>query len=331
MTELRPQQDDPAKPGRSPRRKRIRAALAIFSVLVGAGVASYFLMPRPWASAMISFERSRSGLTSKTVIVGDHEVAYLEGGTGEAILMIHGFPADKDVWTRFARRLTSKYRVIALDLPGFGESPARDGDSYDIEHQAARVHAFTQAIGLTRYHLIGNSMGGHIAGVVAHHWPAEVATLALLDAHGVGWGEASRVARELAAGHNSLLPKTDDEYDALVPLVFHEQPWIPYPVYAVMRDRVIERHALFAPIADELVKDVQTLAPLLPNIPARTLVLWGDSDQIFSVDAVKIFQAHMPNATAVVMKDCGHVPMMERPAEAADHYLAFLTALTASR
>lgn len=82
-------------------------------------------------------ERGLAGLHEKSVQAGDHRIAYLEGGAGADVLLIQGFGADKDNWDRFARRLTGSCRVIAPDLPGFGDSSKIRGATYNIPTQAA--------------------------------------------------------------------------------------------------------------------------------------------------------------------------------------------------
>src|SRR5208283_5545077 len=67
-------------------------------------------------------QRKAVGLQEKSLRVNDHEIVYLEGGQGEPILMVHGFAGNKDNWTGFAKFITPLYHVVALDLPGFGDS-----------------------------------------------------------------------------------------------------------------------------------------------------------------------------------------------------------------
>ena len=93
-----------------------------------------------------------------------------------------GSGADKDNWDRFAKRLTGSYRVIAPDVPGFGDSSKIPGAKYDMQTQVMRVHEFVRAIGLKKFHIAGNSMGGLIAGMYAASYPEDVLTLGLFDA-----------------------------------------------------------------------------------------------------------------------------------------------------
>ena len=125
--------------------------------------------------------RGLAGLSEKSIQVGQYTIVYLEGGRGESVLLLHGFGADKDNWNLFSQYVTKKYHVIAPDLPGFGESSKIWSDWYDIGAQVKRVHEFVKEIGLNKFHLAGNSMGGLIAGVYAAMYPDEILTLGLLD------------------------------------------------------------------------------------------------------------------------------------------------------
>ncbi len=99
--------------------------------------------------------------------------------------MVHGFAANKDNWTRFAKFVTPVYHVVALDLPGFGDSSCLESASYSIADQAKRLNRFADEIGLKKFYIVGNSMGGHIAGRYTVMFPETVLTLGLFDASGV--------------------------------------------------------------------------------------------------------------------------------------------------
>jgi len=108
---------------------------------------------------------------------------YLEGGdpSKPTLVMVHGFGADKDHWTFYAPWLTKDYRLIAPDLPGFGEND-RDGElPFDVGSQAARLKDFLDALGIDRPHLGGNSMGGWIALRFAIDYPDALKHRDLLD------------------------------------------------------------------------------------------------------------------------------------------------------
>src|SRR6516164_4315536 len=105
------------------------------------------------AHLIFDLHRWRSGLSRKEVAIpGGLRYVYLEGGQGEPLILLHGFGANKDNFTPVARFLTPHYRVIAPDHIGFGESSHSQDADYAAPAQAARLHAFTRALGIERFH-----------------------------------------------------------------------------------------------------------------------------------------------------------------------------------
>ncbi|NIL95537.1 MAG: alpha/beta fold hydrolase, partial [Woeseiaceae bacterium] len=143
----------------------IRPILLTLAIVVIGLALMTFSLPGPAAEFAISIERYRTGLLPARIQVDGEPWHYLVGGPadGETVLLLHGFGANKDTWTRFAGYLTERYRVVAPDLPGFGESHRQPGQDYRLPAQRERLHAFVAALGLTDFHLAGNSMGGHLS------------------------------------------------------------------------------------------------------------------------------------------------------------------------
>ena len=299
---------------------------AVLAALVAAfAVVLYFTLPGFLVRWARNAERNEAGLTEKSLTVGPHKIVYLEGGKGDSILMVHGFAANKDNWTRFAKFITPTYHVLALDLPGFGDSTCLPEASYTPEAQAKRLDHFATAVGLNKFHIVGNSMGGQIAGRYAIMFPRRVLTLALFDAGGVISPVPSELATRLSRGEpNPLLVKSLDDLNRLINFVFFKPPPIPGFAKKLLVDEALKHAASNARIFNELTPRLGSLQPDLPKINARTLILWGDHDRVLHVSSVSVFQKGLKNCTAVIMKNCGHLPMIERPREAAEHYVAFL-------
>ena len=87
------------------------------------------------------------------------------------MVLLHGFGGDKSAWVRVSRYLTPHFRMVAPDIPGFGESSQDPSAHYGIVEQVERIDAFVHSLGLGTVHLGGNSMGGAIAGVYAARHP----------------------------------------------------------------------------------------------------------------------------------------------------------------
>src|ERR1051326_2166941 len=104
------------------------------------------------AMMLINLERYKAGFRRKTVQIGEHRIAYSEGGKGEPVLLLHGFGASADNWNRFASQLTKHYHVIAADLPGGAQSARLEAESYAYPQQIERLRHFVSELGLKRFH-----------------------------------------------------------------------------------------------------------------------------------------------------------------------------------
>lgn len=306
--------------------KKLLAGLV--TLLAAVAATLYFYPPALMASARL-VETHLAGLSSQVVTAGELDFVYYDGGPklGETIVMVHGFGADKDNWLRMARHFSSRYHVVVPDLPGFGES-SRPVGSYDVGTQAERLADFIQALGVGKVHLVGNSMGGHIVALYAARYPDRVRSLALFDNAGVTAPHKSELFDLLEQGRpNPLVVTRVSDYDRLMDFVFVDPPVLPAPLKRYLADRAIANQAHYEAVFQQLVQRYIPLEPELPKIQAPTLLLWGDQDRVLDVSSLDVMKPLIPHASTVVMKDCGHAPMIERPAETARHYQAFLDGL----
>ena len=216
-------------------------------------VSLYYLFPETTFDILIKAERAASGLEQRRIDANGLRFSYLEGGSGEVLILLHGFGANKDNWTRIAKYFTPHFRVISPDLTGFGESsPAPDGD-YTIQAQIKRVNMFVQAMGIQSFNLGGSSMGGSIAGAYASIYPENVRSLLLISPGGVVSAEPSEMHRRLMDGEPIPLVATNaEEYEHLLDFVFFKRPFIPLPIKKVLRQEAITHQPLNVKIFKQL-------------------------------------------------------------------------------
>jgi pimeloyl-ACP methyl ester carboxylesterase len=304
--------------------KRIFAYLTIVIVVV-IGLAA--LMPERATQMMIGIERAASGLTHQTTIVDGETWHYLEGGPadGEVIVLLHGFGGDKDNWTRFTRSLSKKYHVVAPDLPGFGESAKYADWDYSPEPQRDRLRAFLLKLELDSVHVVGNSMGGYLAGIYAAEYGDDVRSIAFFNTAGIDAPVESAMQRLLAEGKNPLIVDSLEDFDVLLAFVSHKPPFLPWPAKKVFAQKALQNSESNHRIFDGYDDGRQTgLQAVLAGIEQPSLILWGEFDRVLDVSSVDVMRGLLPHAEVVVMKDTGHVPMLERPAVTAAIYAEFL-------
>ena len=310
---------------------RLRLALVacVAALLAACDSVGPSLKERAYA-----MERSRAGLARKEIALPDgSRIVYLEGGSGAPLVLVHGFGADKDNFTRVARYLTPHYRVIVPDLVGFGESSHRADVDYRYAAQAERVRAFVQALGLARIDLGGNSMGGGIAMSYAAQHPQEVASLWLIDCAGIAAAPPSELAKIIAStGTNPLMITKESDFPKFLDFVMSDPPYSPGSVMDVLARERIANQALEAQVFRQIATD--SVDDAVKGLATPTLITWGAEDRALSVGTVPVLKTLLPNAQAVVMPHVGHAPMIERPQQSAEDYVHFreqLAAATAGR
>jgi abhydrolase domain-containing protein 6 len=276
------------------------------------------------ARMLINLERFKAGFRRYSVQIGDHRIVYSQGGKEEPVVLLHGFGATADSWNRFAPRLMKRYRVIAPDLPGWGQSTRIDAGSYAYPEQVERLHQFLRKLDLCRVHLIGHSMGGFIAAAYAARYPEEVMTLGLLAPHGVAGPEPSELALSVAAGDNWLVASSLPEFERLLDNVFAKRPYIPKSVFRVAAARAINGSAKSARIFAETQNNDPSLEERLGLIQAPSLIIWGDQDRVLHVSSAELFRKGIRNSELLVLPGIGHMPLMEQASACATAWLKFV-------
>jgi pimeloyl-ACP methyl ester carboxylesterase len=136
-------------------------------------------------------------IESQTTTVDALAMHYLAAGSGEPLVLIHGYAETSDTWRAVIPTLARRWRVIAPDLPGIGES-AIPADGLDMATAATRVHSLAESLGVRRARVVGHDIGMMVAYAYAATHPAEVDKLVLMESFlpGIGaWHDAYYSAR----------------------------------------------------------------------------------------------------------------------------------------
>lgn len=311
--------------------KKILTLAALAALIGGASLATWPAAGGLAYRASMAVESALYGLHTAEADGGDIRLATYQGGpdNAEAVVMIHGYSADKDVWLRFARHFTADYRVIIVDLAGHGETPYDPALRHDSRSQGERVLAMMDSLGIRQAHLIGNSMGGFIAARLAHDHPERVRSATLIDAAGITPPEPSVMGRMLAQGDNPFLFSDREGFRRFYPMTMAKAPWVPGITLDWLADQYIARRAqltrIFADFHATGLLDGQ-----LAGIRVPTLVMWGAQDQLVSPTAAGVWCPGIPGCQHVTYDDLGHMPMVEDPTRSAADVRRFLAGLPAA-
>jgi pimeloyl-ACP methyl ester carboxylesterase len=306
----------------------VRLVVVIVLLAVAGSIAFVYLAPAPATRLALDLERARAGLSRKEITLpsGMHYV-FLEGGQGEPLMLLHGFAADKDNFTRVAGHLTKHYRVIIPDHIGFGESAHLPDADYRAQAQAERLHDLAGALGVHDVHLGGNSMGGQIAMAYAARYPGEVRSLWLLDPAGIWSAPKSELARLVVEqGRNPLIARNEEEFAQTFSFAMSEPPWIPRPMLDVMAQERIRN----VPLANRIFGQIATdsVEQRIKGMQVPALIVWGDRDRALHVGTAEVLHGLLPRSQVIIMHGVGHLPMIERPMQSAEDYLRFREGLS---
>lgn len=306
---------------------RYAALLAAMFTLAGCGQFEQGLF-----ETGVALERARAGLELKTIRVAGTQIAYLEReGNGEAIVLLHGFGANKDSWDLLARYLPKKYRLLALDLAGHGDRRKNMNAVYDVFHLLDDFSRIVRNLGLHRFHLAGNSLGGYVATLYAARNPRKLISLGLFASAGVSSPTPSDFQLALAEGQNPILVNSAESFDRMLDFLFYKKPFMPWPVHAVLLHQSVQRYGIDKKIWHDIWENRKDVTDLLPGIRVPVLVVWGDKDRILNVSSTIVYQRYLPEVKTVIIKNCGHALIYSRAEEAAAAYAVFLGQVRAGK
>jgi pimeloyl-ACP methyl ester carboxylesterase len=243
-----------------------------------------------------------------------------------ALLMLHGFASSLDTWDDWANQLSADYRVIRLDLPGFGLTGADPSGDYTDARTIAVLLALLDRLGEQRATLIGNSMGGRVAWAFAAAHPDRVSKLVLVSPDGFANPGIEYDKKQDVPLMVRALPYTLPLF-LLRPTLeaAYADPSKMTEVSLVRtRDMLLApgvRRAVIARMEQTVLRDPR---PLLARITAPTLVIWGDKDGMIPISNAQDYLAAMPNAKLVTLPGIGHLPQEEAPKESLAPLRAFL-------
>lgn len=301
-------------------------ALMVLSMFVW-----WFGFPQHAGRSLTKALVSVSGFERKSIDTSVGEIQYLEGGSGPTVVFFHGVYARKEHWLEMSMKLSDRYHVIALDLPGFGDNPPMGEGEYAFDAQTRNAKVVLDALQLKEFHLAGNSMGAQLVGSIARDWPERVLSVSFIGGPvGVKSPTPSDMETAMENGTAPLVVKDVDTFEERMSWLFPRVPYTPGPVVKMWRDEEIGRAALNARIWNELngVRPKTWLQELAPEISQPSLILWCDKERIFHISGAKVLGDAISKSTVVEMKGCGHLPMLDRASESGEHYGEFLDNLT---
>ncbi|GAA4668549.1 alpha/beta fold hydrolase [Streptomyces chumphonensis] len=253
-------------------------------------------------------------------LLGGIRTAYLDEGTGEPLLLVHGHPFDRTLWAAQTEVFAAAgHRVVVPDLRGYGLSEVVPGTT-TLAHFATDLARLLDHLGIERATVAGVSMGGQITLEFFRLFPERVAGLVLCDTAPYAETEDGRVGRRRMAERllrEGMGGYTAEAIDKMVA-----------PRYAEASRRV--RAMMLAAPPEGAAAALRGRAerpdytPVLSRIAVPTLVVVGKEDTYTPVSDAEFLHAHIAGSRLAVIEDASHLPMVERPGEFNRVLAAFL-------
>jgi len=261
------------------------------------------------------------------VPVGRHRISTMTMGSGPDVLLLHGLGGTRASLFQTAAALSPRYTVHAPDLPGFGSSCKPAVGAYNARWFAEIMLGLMDQLGITRAHLVGNSMGGRVAVEMGLRAPERVRALGLL-CPAVAWiRRGLHPVVRLLRPELGFLPHTFRRSIVASQFwsIFHDQDAVDPAVGEVMVDEFRRiYHTAGARYAFlSTARNIYLEAPLgrggfyprLATLRPPALFIWGSHDKLVPAAFSRHVARWLPQAAQVTIDACGHVPQVERPEE----------------
>lgn len=264
---------------------------------------------------------------SKFMEIVGMNVHYRVTGEGEPLVLLHGTASSLHTWDDWTDELSKHYKVISLDLPGFGLTGKHFSNDYSIKAYTDFLDVFLDKLEVKQINLAGNSLGGHIAWQYALDHKNRVKKLILLNASGFARNVELSLAFRLAE-----IPVLNKLMLRLTPrsLVEESLEETYYDDTKVTDSLVTRFHSMQLrrgnrqAFIDKSIHEYKDRTKELKNLEVPTLILWGLHDEWCPVSWSNRFDEAIPDSKVVVFDKAGHVPMEEIPEETAEVVHQFL-------
>ena len=240
-------------------------------------------------------------------------IAYRDRGSGPTIVFAHGHPFDQSMWDPQVDALSPDYRVVTLDLRGYGASEVPEADTATLEMMAADIRALLDHLGIGRAVAAGLSMGGQVAMAFADQFPERLAGLVLAATFPEADTPEAAAARlamaERFIHEGSVLPGGEMLPRLLAPASVKRDPALAVKVFTMIANAPPAGAA--AALRGRARRKDYTDALRRLKVPA--LIVVGTEDKYVSLDTARRMQAAIPSAHLEVFDSIGHLPNLEAP------------------
>lgn len=261
-----------------------------------------------------------------TTRIDDIQLAYTAVGDGPAVVLIHGYPFNRSLWTELAESLLDRYRVVIPDLRGFGETESSESPA-TMNRMAEDIAKLMDHLEIDQAVIGGLSMGGYVALAFCKQYPARVRALVLADTRAQADTEEGKQTRALQA-EKALAEGMAGIADAMLPKLLTPDTVSKHPeVVKRIRDMMLKTkpEGAAAALLGMAQRDDQT--EFISSIDVPTLIVAGREDAITPLADSEAMHAKITGSRLVVIENAGHVSNLEQTEQFNNAVRGFLSML----
>lgn len=231
---------------------------------------------------------------------------FIESGKGPAMLLLHGYPLDHSIWNLIIPFLSRDARLIMPDLRGHGRSPSPDG-VYSMKEMADDVLELMSELSVEKVVLVGHSMGGYVAANFVHHYPHRVSGFVMVASRAKADSEEKKLERFRAA-EQVLKSGVEVVVDPMLVKLTSKTS-----LHIQLRQIMMQTSPIGISGTLRGIAEREDATPWLLKVKVPSLVIAGDIDKIIPLEESRELAELLPNCELAIVKNCGHMPMMESP------------------
>jgi pimeloyl-ACP methyl ester carboxylesterase len=261
----------------------------------------------------------------------DMTVRYRDEGQGQPVLLLHGVCSSLETWDGWVQKMKGSYRIIRIDIPGFGlTGPAQDKSFYNKDTAVDFLDLFMDQLGVRQFSIVGNSLGGYLAWNYSLRYPGKIKKMILIDS--VGYSQKLPGLMSFATNPaivptaRKMMPRSF--LDSAVKQVYGDKTKATEAVKQRYFDFAMREgnKEAYVDVFLEMKRqnDSPGLSKEIPAIKVPLMVMWGTKDEWIPFENFEKFRKDLPKATFVSYEGAGHVPMEEIPEKTAADAINFL-------
>lgn len=236
-------------------------------------------------------------------------ISYTDNGHGKALVLIHAFPTDKTLWQAQNKKLSKHFRVITLDLWGFGQSSPVDGEAISMTDYADEVNQLLEQLRIDKAIIGGESMGGYVSLAFLKKYPEKVSGLILSNTQSIADSEEAKSKRESAA-QDVLSNGTTQFISAFLDKALSEDSGDQNKQYLLTILQAQTATALASGLRG--MANREDTSEILAETMLPVLIITGDQDKVINNEQSQNMHKLTKNSKLVVIRNAGHLSNMDK-------------------